>query len=141
MPYNTHVIRELLSVGFGDQELVALCFDDFRPVYDQFTADMGLGIKIQLLIEHCDRQERFDDLLDRIRELNLIQYNRYIAKIDTPPQEPDPGDDLETSQVEVVLRGDSVDIPPQFQRALAHALADDLGFSRATVRIIDAYNL
>lgn len=67
---DTATIRRLLSDALSDDEFVALCMDHFRPVFEQFTAGMGRGDKIQRLIEHCVRRREIPKLLDLVRQLN-----------------------------------------------------------------------
>jgi hypothetical protein len=79
--WNTAVIRELLTAAFSDEELTTLCFDFFLPVHSEFASGMTLGQKIQRLIEHCQRHDQFDRLLDIVRERNPVQYLRYERRL------------------------------------------------------------
>lgn len=39
--YNTEVVRDLLTAAFDDERLTILCYDHFRPVYDDFSVGMS----------------------------------------------------------------------------------------------------
>jgi len=75
--WNTAAIRELLTAAFDDEEIKTLCFDHFRPVYEDFTSGMGKRDKIQRLVEHCVRHERMEELLALVKKGNLAQYARF----------------------------------------------------------------
>jgi len=80
--YNTGAIRQLLKETFDDEGIMALTFDHFRPVYEQFSTDMSKNWKIQLLIEHAEKQDLLDFLLDRVAELNPRQYRRFSDQLE-----------------------------------------------------------
>ena len=86
MSYDTAAIRELLTAAFDDQELTIFCFDYFRPVYDNFTSEMGHLLKIQRLIDHCERHNKFDRLLTLVQQTNSVQYYQFIPAIRKPPR-------------------------------------------------------
>lgn len=69
-------IREFLTATFSDEELTTLCFDYFRPVYENFSTGMSKGQKIQLLFDHCTRREHISALLARLAEVRPQQYNK-----------------------------------------------------------------
>ena len=68
--WNTFVIRDLLTAAFSDEELTTLCFDHFRPVYEDFAGGMSKGQKIQRLLDHCERQGQIDPLLVLVQKRN-----------------------------------------------------------------------
>jgi hypothetical protein len=74
--WNTSVIRDLLTAAFSDEELTTLCFDHFRPVYEDFASGMSKGQKIQRLLDHCARQGQIDPLLVLVQKRNPAQYAR-----------------------------------------------------------------
>ena len=77
--YRLSSIRDLLTEGFSDEELRALCFDvpDFRPVYDQLAESTGkIGIVTKLL-EYADRHGQIDTLLALAREHNPVRYDEH----------------------------------------------------------------
>ena len=81
MPYNTAVIRDLLTAALDDETLTALCFDHFRPVYDQFAAGMSRPDKIQRLLDHCHRHDGFALLLTHIEARNPTQHAQFAGQI------------------------------------------------------------
>ena len=91
MKYNSAAIRDLLNAAFNDEELTTLCFDHFRTVYDNFSAGMSKGQKIQFLLDHCTRHDQLDTLLNRVRERNPAQYARFAPRLAAPAGHP-PGD-------------------------------------------------
>lgn len=89
MPYNTALIRDLLNAALADESLNLLCYDHFRPVYDQFATGMSRTDKIQRLIEHCERHEQLELLLNHIQRLTPSQYAKYVEQ-GLLPQPPAP---------------------------------------------------
>ncbi|HRV96593.1 MAG TPA: hypothetical protein P5526_30840, partial [Anaerolineae bacterium] len=69
MDYNPAEIRKLLQNALSEEEFTSLCYDYFRPVYEQFSAGMSRPQKIQRLLEYCERQGKFDDLLAQVRAI------------------------------------------------------------------------
>jgi hypothetical protein len=72
-------IRELLTAAFADEELTTLCYDHFRPVYEDFSAVMSKGQKVQRLLDYCERHIRTDELLRRAQERNPRQFAKFQA--------------------------------------------------------------
>jgi len=79
--WNTAVLRELLSAAFNDQEVTTLCFDHFRPVYEDFSSGMSKGDKIQRLLDHCERHDQWARLVALVRDANPAQYARFAAQL------------------------------------------------------------
>ena len=79
--WNTAAIRVLLSAAFSDEELTSLCFDHFLTVYEEFSTAMSKGQKIQLLLEHCVRHGRLDDLVRLVQEMNPAQYRHFAERL------------------------------------------------------------
>jgi outer membrane protein assembly factor BamB len=80
-PWNTAAIRDLLTAAFSDEELTTLCFDHFRPVYQDFSTGMSKGQKIQLLLDHCIRLDRVAELLEYVKRRNPAQYDRFQHRL------------------------------------------------------------
>lgn len=57
--YNTVVLKKLLINSFSATDFEIFCFDYFRPVYDEFTPDMGQGLRVFLLISYCDKHHLY----------------------------------------------------------------------------------
>lgn len=66
---STAELRQLLNRTFNSEEIDTLCFDYFRPVYEQFTAGMSKDQKIQELIAYCERQGEEPRLLEIIESI------------------------------------------------------------------------
>jgi outer membrane protein assembly factor BamB len=79
--WNTAAIRTLLTAAFNDEGLTTLCFDYFRPVYEDFSTGMSKGQKIQRLLDYCDRHGQVAKLLDYVRERNPDQYDRFQHRL------------------------------------------------------------
>ncbi len=79
--WNTAVLRELLNAAFSDGELTTLCFDHFRPVYDNFASGMSKGDKIQRLLDYCIRHEQVEALLAAVQKANPAQYRKYEGSL------------------------------------------------------------
>jgi len=60
--YNLPNIRELLTNGFNDAELRALCFDlpGFRSVYDQLAQNTSKAEIVAKLLEHTEKTLQLD---------------------------------------------------------------------------------
>jgi hypothetical protein len=78
--WTTELIRELLTAAFSDEELTTLCFDHFRPVYQDFAAGMSTGQKVQRLLEYCESHVRMDELLSLVQQRNPAQFGRFQAR-------------------------------------------------------------
>ncbi len=78
---NSAEIRKLLVDALSDEELTALCYDHFRPVYDKFGDGVSRLRKIQWLIEYCERHRQIEKLLDLVRESNPVQYDRFRERV------------------------------------------------------------
>jgi hypothetical protein len=85
--YNTTTNRQLLSEGLSDEAIDILCFDYFRPVYEQLAVGMSKGQKIQRLIEYCERQNRIPHLLEAIKEVNPAKYVQYESRLSNSSSE------------------------------------------------------
>jgi hypothetical protein len=81
---NTTTIRDLLNAALDDEALNTLCFDHFRPVYDQFSVGMSRTDKIQRLVEHAERFVQIPQLLTQVRALNPAQYALFAARLSLP---------------------------------------------------------
>lgn len=74
---DTASLRWLLRKAFNDEELTTFCYDHFRPVSEKFTTGMSLGQKVQLLIEHCERQEEIKKLLRLAKKYNPAKFAEF----------------------------------------------------------------
>ena len=79
--YNTAAVRELLMAAFSDEELTTFCFDNFRPVYEEFATGMSRTQKVQMLVEYCERRGEMAELLARVERANPYQYARFKDRL------------------------------------------------------------
>lgn len=77
-------IRTLLTEGFTADELRRLCYDDFRPVYDQFAANTGKAEIIDRLLEFAERRGQLETLLAWAKTQNPAQYDQHQPYQTTP---------------------------------------------------------
>ena len=78
---NTAAVRELLMAAFSDEELTTFCYDNFRPVYEEFAMGMSRTQKVQMLVEHCERRGEMAKLLARVEQTNPYQYGRFAERL------------------------------------------------------------
>lgn len=135
MSCNTAPIRELLKAVFDDQDLTIFCYDNFRPVYDRFASEMSRLWKIQLLIDYCEKYDRFNELLTQVREINAEQYVKFISLIKGPSQTSGVSLSTSKSQVEITLKGDLPNFTPELQSAAIGALAGVLNIPRDQISV------
>ncbi len=74
-------LDRLLSEALDKDELESLCFDSFRPVYDQFADGMTRGARQRLLLGHVSRQQLTAVLLRAVRSRNTARYGQFIEAI------------------------------------------------------------
>ncbi len=74
-------IRRLLMAAFGDGELTTLCFDHFRPVYEELASGMSKGDKARRLVDYCLRQGQVARLLAQVKARNPAQYKRFAGRL------------------------------------------------------------
>src|SRR5512143_931563 len=82
-------VRRFLTDAFSDEEIATLCFDHFRPVYENFSTGMSKGQKIQLLLEHCERRDEWPILLPLLRRERPQRFDQFLdanTTTDSPPR-------------------------------------------------------
>lgn len=67
--------RQFLQTHFDDQELVQFCFDYFRDVHGDFTQGMRKSQKVQVLLEHCEKQNQWKNLDAALQVKRSKAYN------------------------------------------------------------------
>ena len=82
--YNTAALRDLISAALSGDELTALAFDHFRPVYDQFAAGQTRHQRVQLLLDHAARNEQMARLAALIQEINPARYREFAGRLLAP---------------------------------------------------------
>jgi hypothetical protein len=75
--YNIGKIRKFLENAMNDTELNTLCMDHFEDVYNRFTDGQNKPQKINLLLDYCKRNLKFNRLLEEMQEINNEQFERY----------------------------------------------------------------
>jgi formylglycine-generating enzyme required for sulfatase activity len=89
--YNTAAIRRLLLSAFSDEEFTIFCYDHFRQVYQTFATGISFPLKVQALIDHCERHNAFPELLPFVEEAHPTKYAEFISSLQKPePQTPTP---------------------------------------------------
>jgi|WetSurMetagenome_2_1015567.scaffolds.fasta_scaffold70154_2 hypothetical protein len=78
---NTAAVRELLMAAFSDEELTTFCYDNFRPVYEEFATGMSRTQKVQMLVAYCERRGEMAGLLARVERANPYQYGRFAERL------------------------------------------------------------
>ena len=79
--YNTAALRDLIRAALSEDELTALAFDHFLPVYDQFAAGQTRNQRVQLLLEHAARSEQMARLAALIQEINPARYREFAGRL------------------------------------------------------------
>ncbi|MFZ1550664.1 MAG: AAA family ATPase, partial [Anaerolineae bacterium] len=74
-------LSRLLTEALERQEFEQLCFDAFRPVYDQFSDGMTRGARARLLLDYVERQRLTADLLREVRGLNNARYEEFTESL------------------------------------------------------------
>ena len=73
-------LRQFILQFFSDEELETLCFDYFREVRQDFTTGMIRNSKVMILIDHCEKRGRLDDLYAALmRERPVAWRERFSA--------------------------------------------------------------
>ncbi|QTA78724.1 NACHT NTPase domain-containing protein [Desulfonema limicola] len=83
MPYDTAIIRKLIGDSFTSDEFEVFCQDYFNEVYKNFTTGERQIKRITSLIAYADKDDQFDYLLQKLKEVNPYQYKNYESKLNT----------------------------------------------------------
>ena len=87
--YNTAAIRRLLLSAFSDEEFTIFCYDHFRQVYQTFATGISFPLKVQALIDHCERHNAFPELLPLVEEAHPTKYAEFAPTLQkSQPQPP-----------------------------------------------------
>ena len=78
MTVNSALIRKYLMSTYSDEEINALCFDNFADVSNNFTTGMSKQAKIQLLLDYCRRRGVITDLSSVLKKDRSDQYLKYF---------------------------------------------------------------
>ena len=122
MNYETAKLRQFINQHFGSQDLNDLLFDYFRSVHEDLTPGMTKRRHISLLLEHCDRQGKFPDLLAAIkRERTFFQPDDYVQGEKAPTAAPQPPASITRNPRQIFISHAHQDA--EVAQRLAHDLA------------------
>jgi effector-associated domain 7 (EAD7)-containing protein/effector-associated domain 1 (EAD1)-containing protein len=79
--YRAAGVRRLLAEALSDDEFDALCFDHFRPVYDQFSRGMTRSQRSTQLMEYCARRGGLGPLVRLVSEINPAGYRELSGQL------------------------------------------------------------
>ena len=82
---DTGVIRQLLDAAFDDEELLTFAYDYFRPVYAEMRPGLSKRMRIQMLIESAERDNRLDYLLDQVARARPNEYRQFSKRFEIGP--------------------------------------------------------
>jgi tetratricopeptide (TPR) repeat protein len=85
-PYDLATIRKLLLAAFSAKDLLRFCQDRpiFRPIVDRFGLGTGLDDMVAAVIDYCETQWLFRELLDAVKQYNPQQYARFEEHLQHP---------------------------------------------------------
>jgi hypothetical protein len=77
--YNLATIRQLLIAAFTAETLRRFCQDrpTLRPALDEFGPGQGLNEMVARVIDYCEMQVLFGELLAEVRQHNPRQYSNF----------------------------------------------------------------
>jgi hypothetical protein len=83
LTHNIAAIRKLLLAAFTFQALRRFCQDrpSFRPICDALGPNHGLDDMVDEVIDYCEKQLLFDELLVEIKEVNSKQYALFESSL------------------------------------------------------------
>lgn len=79
-------IRQLVSEVYNAEELRQLCYEEFRPVYEDY-ADRTESELVRHLIDYCERKGQLAHLLALVQAEAPARYAEYEGQL-LPPEEP-----------------------------------------------------
>jgi tetratricopeptide (TPR) repeat protein len=83
MEYDLAAIHRLINNAFTAKGLWRFCQtrSDFHPVLNLFSAERRLADMTSVLVEYCEKQMLFSELLSEIEEYNPRQYDEYCKQV------------------------------------------------------------
>jgi formylglycine-generating enzyme required for sulfatase activity len=85
-PHYLKNIRQLVSEVYNAEELRQLCYEEFRPVYEDY-ADRPESELVRHLIDYCERKGQLAHLLALVQAEAPARYAEYEGQL-LPPEEP-----------------------------------------------------
>jgi hypothetical protein len=83
MKYNTETLRELLVAAFNDEDLLLFCADHFKEVRADFTTGQSQKMRIQTLMEYCERRGITDRLVHLVKRSYPNKYAEFEYRLAT----------------------------------------------------------
>lgn len=80
------LVRRFINEALDDDAIRTLCFDHFRPVYDELAPAMSRTECIRRLVHWCERNRAFDRLLTLAGRANPAAYGEYVEQFDAVPE-------------------------------------------------------
>lgn len=117
LPRRQALVRRFVSDAFDDEGLEIFCYDYFPDVRKAFSDGMGFSKKVLILLEWCEHNGRFEELL---AALKAERPDTFPASLDAP---------VEVPAVEAPVRG-------RRAHSLTVQQADDI---QAAVRALSQY--
>lgn len=84
--YNTATIRQLLTQAFTDEDFVIFCYDYYPSAYQKLSEGLSFQKKVQELIDYCDRNNLFDELLTQVKAVNPNKFVEFSSLLREKPQ-------------------------------------------------------
>jgi hypothetical protein len=78
---NIPALRGFIAAALSTSELKTLCFDYFRPVYDELDDVPGKSEKITMLVNYCERHGKLLRLVELVRQINPYQYQQFAREL------------------------------------------------------------
>ena len=75
--YQLSNIRKFLEMALDDTGLNIICMDHFESVYNKFADGQNKSQKINMLLDFCRRNFKFDTLLGIMQKSDTVQFERY----------------------------------------------------------------
>ncbi len=91
--YDAPALRKLIATSFNDKNLTSICYEFFPGIYNQqFTFKTTYQEKVQLLIEYCEKNNLFDQLIAIIETINPKNYAEFepLLKVARPRRDTEP---------------------------------------------------
>ena len=86
----TEAVRVLMTEAFDDEDFTIFCYDHFRPVHKKFSAGLTFPQKVHYLVDYCDRNNLFDELLPLVKDFNPGKYSEFSPYIVLPKRGTEP---------------------------------------------------
>lgn len=120
------LIHQLIEAIFSGEELDEFCATHFRPVFEQFTPDMGTTAKIRLLVEMCNQHGQLGGLIARIQQVKPEAYQSFVQRVQKPAQKltaPPPDRATPSTQITVASAAPRADLARRPENLLKQSLA------------------